>query len=459
MVAVRADADRVRELAQTPGVEIAAGNGPQSFVLTGTEVIVGQLAEQLDRLELKWQRLDVDRAFHSSLVDPILADFAKVVAQISLRPLRMPMVSSWSGELLESGTALDGDYLVGQLRQPVLFGDAVEALTAAGCRRFLELGPDAVLSPAGRRIAPNSTWIPAQRLGQDPVLATMNGLAELFEQGTEIAWAKVYPESGRVPLPTYPFRRVHHPVDASARPVASVRPPAVEERSIERSGAALKRIPLDPPRSNGVVAPAVEVLEELSPFAIPDEDGDRRTTPALVEVPTEQPVADAPELLKSAYVQMLPTRSAAEMVATDDAKPAVELLENAYVRMLPGVPVPAVPVSESGTAVEVGAGLLENSYVRMLPGKSASDSAAAAGNVVVVSASGSVTEVEPEAEAEVVPEPVAELRSCPSLQPKLRSCPNLQPKVRLCLFLRLRPRVGWCWWGSGIGRRWRLCWI
>ncbi|QNE21863.1 acyltransferase domain-containing protein [Kribbella qitaiheensis] len=215
MVAVRADADRVRELAQTPGVEIAAGNGPQSFVLTGTEVIVGQLAEQLDRLEVSWQRLDVDRAFHSSLVDPILADFAEVVAQISLRPLRMPMVSSWSGELLESGIALDSDYLVGQLRQPVLFGDAVEALTAAGCRRFLELGPDAVLSPAGRRIAPNSTWIPAQRLGQDPVLATMNGLAELYEQGTEITWSKVYPNAGRVPLPLYPFRRVHHPVDTT----------------------------------------------------------------------------------------------------------------------------------------------------------------------------------------------------------------------------------------------------
>ncbi len=79
MVAVRADADRVRELAQTPGVEIAAGNGPQSFVLTGSEVIVGQLAAQLDRLEVAWQRLDVDRAFHSSLVDPILADFAEIV--------------------------------------------------------------------------------------------------------------------------------------------------------------------------------------------------------------------------------------------------------------------------------------------------------------------------------------------------------------------------------------------
>jgi amino acid adenylation domain-containing protein len=557
MVAVRADADRVRELAQTPGVEIAAGNGPQSFVLTGSEVIVGQLAEQLDRLELKWQRLDVDRAFHSSLVDPILADFAKVVAQISLRPLRMPMVSSWSGELLESGTALDGDYLVGQLRQPVLFGDAVEALTAAGCRRFLELGPDAVLSPAGRRIAPNSTWIPTQRLGQDPVLATMNGLAELFEQGTEIAWAKVYPESGRVPLPTYPFRRVHHPVDASARPVPSVRPPVVEERSIERSGAALKRIPLDPPRSNGVVAPEAEVAEsqsqEMSPFAIPDEDGDRRVAPALVEVPAERPVDDAPELLKSAYVQMLPGRSASDPAAAAvvagaateaqtasepgtevesetgdgvavqaeaepgfaiaagaepeaspdakeapaDAEPAVALLENSYVRMLPGrsavepaagriaadaepgipaaveiaaglvengyvrmlpgrsasdsaaaavsvaraateapvAPVPAVPVTESGTAAEAGAGLFENGYVRMLPGRSASDSAAAAGNVVAATdaqaasasasaaepasvsapAPGSAAEVESEggAEAQVAPESGAEAQAVP----------------------------------------------
>ncbi|TCC51184.1 amino acid adenylation domain-containing protein [Kribbella capetownensis] len=284
MVAVRADADRVRELTQTPGVEIAAGNGPQSFVLTGSEVIVGQLAEQLDRLEVAYQRLDVDRAFHSSLVDPILKDFAAIVREITLKPLRTPMVSSWSGDLLESGTVLDGDYLVGQLRQPVLFGDAVEAVTAAGCRRFLELGPDAVLSPAGRRIAPNSTWIPAQRLGQDPVLATMNGLAELYEQGTEIAWSKVYSDGGRVPLPTYPFRRVHHPVDTSATGlagdgagrVARVQPSPFERAAraqavvFEPSSAAVKRIPLDPP-SEPEVAESNEPVEEQSPFALPAE--------------------------------------------------------------------------------------------------------------------------------------------------------------------------------------------
>ncbi len=286
MVSVRADADRVRELAQNSGVEIAAGNGPQSFVLTGSEVIVGQLAEQLDQLQVAWQRLDVDRAFHSSLVDPILADFATIVRGITLKPLRTPMVSSWSGDLLESGTVLDGDYLVGQLRQPVLFGDAVEAVTAAGCRRFLELGPDAVLSPAGRRIAPNSTWIPAQRLGQDPVLATMNGLAELYEQGTEIAWSKVYAYGGRVPLPTYPFRRVHHPVDTSS----SAAPAVVAEGTVrghvsafERaaraqaigfapSSAAVKRIPLDPPAEVAEVAAVDENADlEESPFALPEE--------------------------------------------------------------------------------------------------------------------------------------------------------------------------------------------
>ncbi|TDW94406.1 amino acid adenylation domain-containing protein [Kribbella pratensis] len=287
MVAVRADADRVREIARTAGVEVAAGNGPQSFVLTGSEVIVGQLAAQLDQLQVAWQRLDVDRAFHSSLVDPILADFAEIVREITLKPLRTPMVSSWSGDLLESGTVLDSDYLVGQLRQPVLFGDAVEAVTAAGCRRFLELGPDAVLSPAGRRIAPNSTWIPAQRLGQDPVLATMNGLAELYEQGTEIAWAKVYADGGRVPLPTYPFRRVHHPVDPSVTVLAGPGTAVAGDNNAPRlnaferaaraqavvfeppSSAAVKRIPLDPPEP--VAAEPVEQAEESSPFALPAE--------------------------------------------------------------------------------------------------------------------------------------------------------------------------------------------
>lgn len=297
MVSVRADADRVRELAKTPGVEVAAGNGPQSFVLAGSEVIVGQLAEQLDRLDVSWQRLDVDRAFHSSLVEPILSDFAEFVATIKLRPLRTPMVSSWSGDLLESGTKLDEDYLVGQLRQPVQFGDAVEALTAAGCRRFLELGPDAVLSPAGRRIAPNSTWIPAQRLGQDPVLATMNGLAELYLQGTEINWAKVYADGGRVPLPTYPFRRVHYPVDAFARSAeAAAKAARLEDtepvddlRPVERTSGALKRIPLDPPsrpKATEQTEPEPETTEE-SPFAIPADDVDRVVVPDTAAVVDE----------------------------------------------------------------------------------------------------------------------------------------------------------------------------
>ncbi|TDO44533.1 amino acid adenylation domain-containing protein [Kribbella sp. VKM Ac-2527] len=322
MVAVRADADRVRELAQTPGVEVAAGNGPQSFVLAGSEVIVGQLAEQLDRLELVWQRLDVDRAFHSSLVDPILADFAAVVADLDLKPLRMPMVSSWSGELLESGTILSGDYLVGQLRQPVLFGDAVEALTAAGCRRFLELGPDAVLSPAGRRIAPNSTWIPTQRLGQDPVLATMNGLAELYLQGTEIAWSRVYPDSGRVPLPTYPFRRTHHPVDPAARPTPRTQPLTVDTGApVERPTGSLKRIPLDPPASAPAQQPPLPQAPDTSPFAIPTENHDVVTTPTP-EIADDELVA----------AELVGTEVAdAEFGAVDENEPAAEEVESAAV--------------------------------------------------------------------------------------------------------------------------------
>ena len=118
----------------------------------------------------------------------------------------------------------------------------------------------------------------------------MNGLAELYEQGTEIAWSKVYPDGGRVPLPTYPFRRVHHPVDASVTVVAGtaagdagtggarVQPNAFERAARAQSGVraavecAVKRIPLDPPDES---APAevepVDEVAERSPFALPAE--------------------------------------------------------------------------------------------------------------------------------------------------------------------------------------------
>ena len=102
----------------------------------------------------------------------------------------------------------------------------------------------------------------------------MNGLADLYLQGTEIAWSRVYADSGRVPLPTYPFRRVHHPIGVPAHPTTRLAPPMqAENRPIERSGAAFKRIPLDPPASNGFIAPEPEQPEpEQSPFTIPADD-------------------------------------------------------------------------------------------------------------------------------------------------------------------------------------------
>ncbi|MEQ4304662.1 amino acid adenylation domain-containing protein [Plantactinospora sp. B6F1] len=215
MIGLFADAGTVREvLAQLP-VELAASNGPEEYVVTGTAAAVRQATDWLDGRGIGWQRLSVDRAFHSGLLEPILDDFAERVAAVPLAPIVTPVASTLTGALLDPGTVVDVDYLRRQMREPVRFVDAVTALCAAGCQRFLELGPDAVLSAIGRRVRPAATWTATQRRGVPPRRALRLAVAELYRHGGTLDWSSLAGDGRRIPLPGYPFQ--HEPHQAASR--------------------------------------------------------------------------------------------------------------------------------------------------------------------------------------------------------------------------------------------------
>ncbi|QKV81004.1 acyltransferase domain-containing protein [Amycolatopsis sp. Hca4] len=74
MLAVRATEAEVRTWIEGTDVSIAAVNGPDAVVLAGPEAAVLALAEGR-----RAKRLPVSHAFHSGLMDPMLAEFAEVV--------------------------------------------------------------------------------------------------------------------------------------------------------------------------------------------------------------------------------------------------------------------------------------------------------------------------------------------------------------------------------------------
>ncbi|MCX6049751.1 MAG: type I polyketide synthase [Chloroflexi bacterium] len=146
MVALLASEARVQQaIAPYPNeVSIAAVNGPANMVIAGKQERVQAIAEQLAHEGIQTQPLTVSHAFHSPLMEPMLADFAQVAATIAYHPPQLPLISNVTGQLAGAEIATPA-YWVRHIREAVRFADGVTTLHAQGIGVFLEIGPKPTL--------------------------------------------------------------------------------------------------------------------------------------------------------------------------------------------------------------------------------------------------------------------------------------------------------------------------
>ncbi|MEU1510037.1 SDR family NAD(P)-dependent oxidoreductase, partial [Kitasatospora sp. NPDC005748] len=253
MVAVEATEEQVLEaIAGRTGVGIAAVNGPKAVVISGVEDEVLQAAAQLAQVGARTKRLQVSHAFHSPLMEPMLEEFARVVAAVSYRTPKLAMVSALTG-LPVTDEVTDPAYWVKHVREAVRFHDAAQALRAAGVRTFVEIGPDGVLSGMGPQTRTDDqgepeVWLPLLRRGRDEPRALFTALAKLFVRGVPVAWEQVYADTGaqQVDLPTYAFQRQRYWLTATAGSRA-------EDLGLENPGHPLLGAAVTLPATGGVV--------------------------------------------------------------------------------------------------------------------------------------------------------------------------------------------------------------
>ena len=224
MLAVRLPSHEIQELLG-PSLSLAAVNSPALSVVSGPTVAIEALEDQLTHRGAACRRLPTSHAFHSAMMDPILDEFTEIVRSVPRHAPTVPFVSNLSATWITNEEATDPRYWASHLRQAVRFADGVGTLLADPSRLILEVGPGVTLAPFVRQHplkAQNHEVVASLDGGKDKLpsdAACLASLGRLWLAGVPIDWNRFSSGQGRrrVSLPTYPFERTRHWVEAPRR--------------------------------------------------------------------------------------------------------------------------------------------------------------------------------------------------------------------------------------------------
>ncbi|MGX1788605.1 amino acid adenylation domain-containing protein [Bosea sp. NPDC055332] len=378
MLAVRLPDTEIAALARG-GVSLAAINAPGMSVLAGPFEAIEAVEAELAQRGATHRRLQTSHAFHSGMIDPLVAPFTEAVAAIRLNAPELPYISGVTGDWVGAEQTTDPSYWARHARKPVRFADGIATLARSLSPILLEVGPGAALASfalqgagAGRAAI---SCLPDAQGDAEAMLAA--ALGRLWSAGVTPDWS-AYQAAGkprRVSLPTYPFERSRHWVEAPAASAATsvaapaaapVQPlPTQPEQEPAMAPQADTDIPLGRSELGGRVAAIFENLSGRSFGA--DETG-----ASFLELGFDSLLlTQAAQSLQTTFgVQIrfrqllddLPsvddvTRHIAELCPQEMAKPAAIVQATAPAAPAPTAPAPAATIPAVTIAQPVGSGL------------------------------------------------------------------------------------------------------
>jgi NADP-dependent 3-hydroxy acid dehydrogenase YdfG/acyl carrier protein len=290
----------VQEIGPLPDdVSVAAVNGPNSVTLSGAPAAMDVVADRLAQAGITCRWVDMDFAGHSAQMEQLRVPLLEQLADISPRKPEIPMMSTVDGCWVAD--PVDAGYWVRNLREPVRFGDAIEALAEQGFGVFVECSSHPVLTTAVQdTVGDDAVVVGTLRRDQGDRAQFLQSLAELFVRGVAIAWPWRHPTTTPVPVPTSVFQHEHFwlepavVADAAGLGQAAV-PHPVLRAAVEnpdtggvvltgRLGLGTHSWLADHAIAGTVLMPGAALVE----FAI--QGGDRVGTPVLDELVIEAPM-------------------------------------------------------------------------------------------------------------------------------------------------------------------------
>jgi phthiocerol/phenolphthiocerol synthesis type-I polyketide synthase B len=207
-------------------VNAAVSNSPRSCVISGDTEAVRQIMAELERDGVFCRAVKVDVASHSPQMDEAAAGLVGELAGLSPVDGDVPIWSTVLGRRAE-GSEFGTAYWGRNLREPVLFAEAVNELLDTGISLFVELGPHPVLlhaieQTAGTRGVP-ATTVACGRNSEGEGAAFLSALGQLWSGGCQLAWGRILTNPGRfASLPLYPWQRERHWAPTANRVSASL---------------------------------------------------------------------------------------------------------------------------------------------------------------------------------------------------------------------------------------------
>ena len=256
MAAVFAPASRVvkaldehNAASQGVGLCIAADNGAHQ-VVSGPAEEIDMLLENLEPQDVRVARLRKSPAYHSAMIEPAMDDLEATLSQLAFASPSLPFVSNLSGRLVGSGEALDAAYWRRQAREPVAFRACVETLADIGVDVIIEIGPHAVLGPMASLAWPESAGAAAPQVltsmrrpsdsSPEPAVGDVfaEAAAQAYEARLPVTFEGLFAGEARrrISLPSYPFQRQRHWVEAPKRRRPSAGHPLLGVRHDSASG-------------------------------------------------------------------------------------------------------------------------------------------------------------------------------------------------------------------------------
>ena len=224
MLAAGISAEEARALIAPHGDRVSLGaiNSPALMTLSGDGEPLEAIAAELEARGVFNRFLAVQYAFHSAHMDGVRGDLIEALGVVPLHHAHIPVISAVTAR--EAGRDDFGtEYWWRNVREPVMFGPAIERLVDNGFRTFLEIGSHPALAgPVAeclRKSGAQGRVLSSLKRGEPERSSLLTSLGALHVAGHEVKWDEVFGgrrPAVRLPREAWQRQRYWHEFERSA---------------------------------------------------------------------------------------------------------------------------------------------------------------------------------------------------------------------------------------------------